>query len=36
MQVKNLMVEGMTTGTELTTSQVKAVKDGKLAKKFGG
>jgi hypothetical protein len=35
-QIYNLMVEAMTTGTNLTPDQIKAAKSGKLAKKFAG
>jgi hypothetical protein len=32
----NLMVEGLTTGTNLEPSQIKKIKAGKLSRKFGG
>jgi hypothetical protein len=35
-QIGNLMVEGLTTGTDLAPDQIRSAKASKLARKFGG
>lgn len=35
-QINNLMVEGLTTGTDLVPDQIQSAKTSKLARKFGG